>query len=681
MAEQPQIAVLESTNSLLVNATPRQHAAIALVIAHVDREPETTSTPYVVYPLENQDPEELAAVLDELVNATIQAETQKTAARTTTGTTGTTPGDGENDGADSRIQTSARPTGMGGQRSENEVTIVPDKASYSLIVYGNKKNQQWISQLIKVLDDYRPQVLLDVTLVEISKDNESPISEWMPISERSSPRSRSAVHHTHRPHGLELAVGRCASSAVTRSCRRASSGAGAQFWFSAWIVAVTRPAPPPTPADRVAANPPHQRRGRLRLDQHIATDGAIAACCRGVAFTKSELVDSRTAICGCSATISSAVVGWPVSPPSSSVTTPVSRPRPSIGIHHRTLLLRSRPRIRGLLSIPRTLLLPRRDDRQFLQRLHDLRGVHELDLVFLHRPLVALLGVDLAQITSAISPCCSSVRVDQQRIGRLPDADLRLVLRSPRSPPAPSPATERLPASASAFATAASGSCVCEDGLLLITPSSNRVLTTSVRVDILDFVFLDRPDTLLRNIQRIDDLVDDLDVLVGPDDEHPIRPVVGLQLYAVLRRRLPAPPPRARRRCRRLSPPSRSARPLPPLPPPKAAPPGGVVSRAGVVPPSEPRRDGNRDRPQMAGHRLDLRGDLAGLVELDKPFLHALLLAFDIHQVQQLPDPFHPVRIVRHDQGLRLRNGIEYIPELHIGQHILAPVGADVLER
>jgi len=32
--------------------------------------------------------------------------------------------------------------GWAGQRSENEVTIVPDKASYSLIVYGNKKNQQ-----------------------------------------------------------------------------------------------------------------------------------------------------------------------------------------------------------------------------------------------------------------------------------------------------------------------------------------------------------------------------------------------------------------------------------------------------------------------------------------------------------------------------------------------------------
>jgi type II secretory pathway component GspD/PulD (secretin) len=37
--EEPQIAVLESTNSLLVNATPEQHAAILMVISYVDRQP------------------------------------------------------------------------------------------------------------------------------------------------------------------------------------------------------------------------------------------------------------------------------------------------------------------------------------------------------------------------------------------------------------------------------------------------------------------------------------------------------------------------------------------------------------------------------------------------------------------------------------------------------------------
>jgi general secretion pathway protein D len=38
-----------------------------------------------------------------------------------------------------------------------------------LIVYASKKNQQWIENLIKLLDRRRPQVLIDVTLVQIKK--------------------------------------------------------------------------------------------------------------------------------------------------------------------------------------------------------------------------------------------------------------------------------------------------------------------------------------------------------------------------------------------------------------------------------------------------------------------------------------------------------------------------------
>ena len=44
--------------------------------------------------------------------------------------------------------------------------------TYSLIVYASKKNHQWISSLFKQLDEYRPQVLLDVTLVEVTKSDE-----------------------------------------------------------------------------------------------------------------------------------------------------------------------------------------------------------------------------------------------------------------------------------------------------------------------------------------------------------------------------------------------------------------------------------------------------------------------------------------------------------------------------
>lgn len=151
-ATQPQIAVLESTNSLLVLATPRQHEAISLVIAHVDRTLERISTPYVVYPLENQDPEELASVLNELIQETLQQA--------------------EKSSPDAKIQTSpsgAAPTAPA--QEEERIRIIPDPKTYSLIVYANKKNQQWVGDLIRELDQYRPQVLLDCTLVEITKDD------------------------------------------------------------------------------------------------------------------------------------------------------------------------------------------------------------------------------------------------------------------------------------------------------------------------------------------------------------------------------------------------------------------------------------------------------------------------------------------------------------------------------
>jgi len=151
-ATQPQIAVLESTNSLLMLATPRQHEAISLVIAHVDRTLERVSTPYVVYPLENQDPEELAAVLNELIQETLE-QAQKSS-------------------PDAKIQTSpsgAAPTAPA--KEEERIRIIADPKTYSLIVYANKKNQQWVGDLIRELDQYRPQVLLDCTLVEVTKDD------------------------------------------------------------------------------------------------------------------------------------------------------------------------------------------------------------------------------------------------------------------------------------------------------------------------------------------------------------------------------------------------------------------------------------------------------------------------------------------------------------------------------
>ncbi len=136
--EQPQVVVIESTNSLLVNATDEQHTQIATIVSYVDSEMLATEIPYKIYPLENSSPGHLAEVLESLILETT-----------------------ENQDQEGKIQTTLR--------RQEQIKIVPDPNTYSLVVYASKKNQEWIANLVKQLDKRRPQVLIDVTLVEITK--------------------------------------------------------------------------------------------------------------------------------------------------------------------------------------------------------------------------------------------------------------------------------------------------------------------------------------------------------------------------------------------------------------------------------------------------------------------------------------------------------------------------------
>ena len=138
--EEPQVVVIEATNSLMVNASPEQHALIATIISYVDSESEQKAIPYKVYPLQNQSPDHIAEVLKKLIEDVVKDK-------------------------DSKIEKVVKKT-------EENIIIVPDPNTFSLIVYANKKNQDWIADLIKTLDRRRPQVLIDVTLVEVTnKDN------------------------------------------------------------------------------------------------------------------------------------------------------------------------------------------------------------------------------------------------------------------------------------------------------------------------------------------------------------------------------------------------------------------------------------------------------------------------------------------------------------------------------
>jgi general secretion pathway protein D len=143
LAGEPQVVVIESTNSLLVNATAEQHERIASILEHVDQQRPEGEIPYKIYPLENSSPAHLKDLLTQLIQETTQTPQQSD---------------------QSKIVETVKKI-----RPEEQITIVDDPNTFSLIVYANKKNQEWISNLIKILDKRRPQVLIDVTLVEVSR--------------------------------------------------------------------------------------------------------------------------------------------------------------------------------------------------------------------------------------------------------------------------------------------------------------------------------------------------------------------------------------------------------------------------------------------------------------------------------------------------------------------------------
>ncbi len=145
--DQPQITVLRATNSLLVNATMEQHERIAAIIKHVDVEARKDVLPYEIYFLENQEPNQLAEVLGKLIQQTVPEPTGK-----------------QENVTDPKAKIEKVVP-----KTDESVTIIPDKNTFSLIVHANRKNQEWVASLIEKLDKRRPQVLIDVTLVEITK--------------------------------------------------------------------------------------------------------------------------------------------------------------------------------------------------------------------------------------------------------------------------------------------------------------------------------------------------------------------------------------------------------------------------------------------------------------------------------------------------------------------------------
>ena len=140
LLEEPQVVVIEQTNSLLIRATPEQHTQIAQLLKYLDSLASNTAVPYAIYSLKNTDPEEMKTVLMDLIEKTVLDK-------------------------EGKIESVVR-------KIDDDIVIVADQNTFSLIVYASNRNQTWIEKLITTLDKRRPQVLIDVTLVEVTKNDQ-----------------------------------------------------------------------------------------------------------------------------------------------------------------------------------------------------------------------------------------------------------------------------------------------------------------------------------------------------------------------------------------------------------------------------------------------------------------------------------------------------------------------------
>src|SRR5262249_12042343 len=105
---------------------------------------------YHIYNLDNVDADELAKVLENFI---------KDASRITP-TVGGTPGTARPGGA--------QPSGGASSAQRNEIVVVPDKATNSLLIAANKPRYEELLELIKRLDQRPDQVLIETALVELT---------------------------------------------------------------------------------------------------------------------------------------------------------------------------------------------------------------------------------------------------------------------------------------------------------------------------------------------------------------------------------------------------------------------------------------------------------------------------------------------------------------------------------
>jgi general secretion pathway protein D len=163
-SSEAKIMVDPRTNSLLVMAMPDDMPRIRELVARLDVEVVDRERTYHIYNLENVAAEDLAKTLDNFI---------KDASRITTSTA--TPGGAGRPGA------AASPTG-GNAAARNEIVVVPDKATNTLLIAANRTRYEELLSLVRSLDRRQDQVLIETALIELSGSNQLNIGVELGVS-------------------------------------------------------------------------------------------------------------------------------------------------------------------------------------------------------------------------------------------------------------------------------------------------------------------------------------------------------------------------------------------------------------------------------------------------------------------------------------------------------------------
>jgi general secretion pathway protein D len=138
------ILVEARTNSLVVMAMPADMARIKDLIARLDTEVLEPERNYHIYQLENVAAQDMAQTLENFLDD----------ARSVTALPGATGGQNRQ-----------------AQNNSEDVVVVPERISNSLIIAANKTRYAEVVELIRTLDRRQDQVLIETALVELASNN------------------------------------------------------------------------------------------------------------------------------------------------------------------------------------------------------------------------------------------------------------------------------------------------------------------------------------------------------------------------------------------------------------------------------------------------------------------------------------------------------------------------------